>query len=304
MMPGVEEAPGIIRMTRGATGTKERQKHMVASNSQKKRKTARRNARSGRVDAPQADGRRERPRSGVSEPVRSAGGRRGGRPGFGMTVHGEFTVVITQLVAYALFFGIVYTLGVLTPGGIMASGMLAMSATMLLIVGWPFGGDDSQAVFGRAVAAVTFVVSAIVVLPSEFYTDVTYIRWAAYLVIAAVLVVAVSFLWNNLQRGRGRGADYTRIGVTSGFTTLCGASWIFLPAMYSDMSKPEAASSIGWTVFIVLVVTAVALLRVSTKRWNALAKPGAYSWLGMGMVPVMRFGLLVFLAACATHWLM
>lgn len=280
---------------------------MVASNSQRKRKTARRNARGGRADASQTRERRERPRSGAPEPARRAGGGRdgrNGRPGFGMTVHGEFTVVITQLVAYALFFGIVYTLGVLTPGGIMGSGMLAMSATMLLIVGWPFGGDDSQAVFGRAVAAATFVVSAIVVLPSEFYTDMTYIRWAAYLVIAAALVVAASFLWNNLQRGKGRDDGYARAGITAGFTTLCGASWIFLPAMYSDMSKPEAASSVGWTVFIVLVVAAVVLLRVSTKRWNALEKPGAYSWLGMGMVPVMWFGLAVFLASCATNWLL
>ncbi|PLS27638.1 hypothetical protein [Bifidobacterium parmae] len=285
---------------------------MVASNSQKKRKAARRNARGGRADAPQTRERRERPRSGAPEPARNAGGRNGrnaaggrnGRPGFGMTVHGEFTVVITQLVAYALFFGIIYTLGVRTPGGIMGSGMLAMSAAMLLIVGWPFGGDESQAIFGRAVAAVTFVVSAIVVLPSEFYTDMTYIRWAAYLVVAAALVVAASFLWTNLQRGKGKDADYTRIGVTAGFTALCDASWIFLPAMYSDMSKPEAASSVGWAVFVVLVVAAVVLLRVSTKRWNALEEPGAYAWLGMGMVPVMWFGLAVFLASCATNWLL
>lgn len=276
---------------------------MVASNSQKKRKAARRNARSGRSDAPRTRERRERPRSGAPEPARNTGGRNG-RPGFGMTVHGEFTVVITQLIAYALFFGIIYTLGVRTPGGIIGSGMLAMSAAMLLIVGWPFGGDESQAIFGRVVAAVTFVASAIVVLPSEFYTDMTYLRWAAYLVIAAALVVAASFLWTNVQRGKGKDADYTRVGITAGFTALCDASWIFLPAMYSDMSKPEAASAVGWTVFVVLVVAAVVLLRVSTKRWNALEKPGAYAWLGMGMVPVMWFGLAVFLASCATNWLL
>lgn len=260
-----------------------------------------------RVSATRDEARR--PMRGDARGGSGRGDARNGRPGFGMTVHGEFTVVITQLVAYALFFGIVYTLGVLTPGGIIGSGMLAMSATMLMIVGWPFGGTEKQGVFGRIMVAVTFVVSAIVVLPSEFYTDVTYVRWAAYLAVAALLVVAASFLWANTRR-RGQSesendpAAVVRIGIESGWTVLCGSCWIFLPAMYADMAKPEAASAVGWTVFVVLVVAAVVLLRVSTRQWNALEHPAAYAWLGMGMVPVMRFGLLVFLAACATHWLM
>ncbi|NEG55099.1 hypothetical protein [Bifidobacterium platyrrhinorum] len=222
----------------------------------------------------------------------------------GMTRHGEFTVVITQMISYALLFGIVYTLGVRTPGGIIGSGMLAASATMMMIFGWPFGGSDAQSLYGRMVAAVTFVVAGLFVIPSEFYVDSTYLRWAAFLVIAALLIAAVSFLWTGRAHAKGDEDDYVRIGLESGCTSLAGACWIFLPALFSDMMTPEAASATGWAVFAVLVVAAVVLLRLSTKRWNALEHPGPYSWMGTGMVPVMRLGLLVFLAACATHWLM
>ncbi|PJM74006.1 hypothetical protein CS006_02330 [Bifidobacterium primatium] len=232
------------------------------------------------------------------EAVRGASGQ------LGMTRHGEFTVVIAQLAAYALMFGIVYSLGMETPGGIVGSGMLAASACMVMIVGWPFAGDSRQSVFGRIFSAVVFLVAAIFALQGEFYTDATFRRWALFLVVAFAAIVVVSFLRQMLRKVRSHLIASMSAGLTAAVTALGSTCWVFLPALMNDMSSKQADSATGWAVFIVLAAAAVLLLVASTSWWKELEHPAPFAWMGMGMLPVMLFGYLVFVAACVTHWML
>lgn len=232
-------------------------------------------------------------------------GRRAPQPSgrrFGMIEHGEFAVVVTQLVSYALVFGIVTSLGVLTPGGIVGSGLLAASMCMLMIVGWPFAESGRQSLFARFLSAAVFVAAVIFATQGDFYTDETFIRWARFLILALLAIVVVSFLRQMLRKDRSHLITSMSAGIMAACAALGASCWAFAPAFMTSMMSDKADSALGWGIFVVIVAAAVLLLVASTSWWKELDDPAPYAWMGMGMLPVMLLGYLVYVAAFLTHW--
>ncbi|MBT1167114.1 hypothetical protein [Bifidobacterium simiarum] len=220
----------------------------------------------------------------------------------GMTKHGGFSVAVTQIASYAVLLFAVFTLGTHTASGLIGLGFLLLSGSMVMLVGWPFEGEARESVFARVLASVTFLVGFGYLASGEFYTDRTFLRWAGFLVIWFWVMVFVSFLRQMMRRNRSHLIRSLSVGLMASLSTLGAVCWMFLPSLVRDLNAEQTPTSLAVTVIVVLLAAAVALLAASITWWNGKPRKLPFSWMGMGMVPVLMLGYGIFVAAFAIHF--
>lgn len=220
----------------------------------------------------------------------------------GMTKHSGFSVVATQIASYAVLLFAVMTLGSHTAAGLIGLGFLLLSGSMVMLVGWPFEGEARESVFARVFASVTFLAGFAFLASGEFYVDATFTRWAVFLVVWFWILVFVSFLRQMMRRNRSHLIRSLSVGIMASLATLGAVCWMFLPSLVDDLRDEAAPAWLVTIVVAVLVVVLAALAAVSVTWWSHKPHKLPFSWMGMGMVPVLMSGYCVFVAAFVVHF--
>lgn len=219
----------------------------------------------------------------------------------GMTKHSAFSVGATQIAAYFLLLFAVFSLGGISTPSIIGLGFLLLSGMMVTLVGWPFGGEPKESVFGRVLASLTMLAAIGFMFSGDFYSDSTFSRWAYFMVGVFLVLVFASFLRQMLRENRKHMIASLSRGLFVSVVALGAASWMFLPSLMMDLAHGVGPSWLPGTLLGVLVVAAVALLIASIFWWNGMHTKLPFSWMGTGMVPVLMMGFLVYVAAFFLH---
>lgn len=219
------------------------------------------------------------------------------------TRRGQLAVVLTQVVSYALMIGLVGGLGALTQGGAIASVTLSALAVLAVVIAWPFANGVTQTVFARALAVIVYVVAVAFNISDGFpVSDKAFTRWSWFLILAFLTIVIVSFGHQMWRKDRSHLIVSMSTGLIVSACALGSSCWLFLPSLMHDLlSAPDDGAWVAALVLVALIALGVLLVIASGSWWNEIDGPSPYSWLGMGVMPVMLLGYVVYVAAFVAH---
>ncbi|MFC5221158.1 hypothetical protein [Bifidobacterium leontopitheci] len=227
-------------------------------------------------------------------------------------------VLAVQLVAYLLLFvvtvGLQFVLGVEQP--VVRGVVVAMVAVLLLgfQLGWPFRTGWAERFIGL-VAGVLSVVCAVTPAASHVFYPAyggrladegkpvmyTLVRWAACFAILLIAVTIVSF---GRQMARAERSHLIRAlshCMTGAVAAVSAAGWCFLPDLVSmGAASPDDGLMTGFLAVMAVCVVFAALFAVCSVPWAREADPAEDArvpWLGIGLLPVMLCGVMIFAAA-------
>lgn len=219
-----------------------------------------------------------------------------------VTRRGQLAVAVTQIAAYALLIGLVGGLGALTQAGVIASGVLAALAVAVMIVAWPFANGVTQTVFARALAVIVFAAAVVFVVPGGIPdSTATFTRWSWFMIVAFLVIIVASFGHQMWRKDRSHLIVSMSTGLIVSACALGAACWLFLPSLMHGLLSAPDGSWIALALLVVVIALGVLLLIASGSWWNEIDGPSAYSWLGMGVMPVMLLGYAVYVAALVAH---
>lgn len=228
-------------------------------------------------------------------------------------------VLAVQAVAYVVLFGVTgvleFTFG--NQGGVAQGVAIALAVVLLVLfqVGWPFRAGIADRLIG-AVAGVLSILCARTSLASQLFYPayeggrladdgrlVMYqlVRWAAC---CAILLIAATIIAFGRQMVRAERSHLIRAlshCMTGAVVSVSAAGWCFVPDLI-DMgsASPDNGLLTRFIIVAAAFVVVAVLFAVCSVSWSREADPDPAApapWLGIGLLPVMLSGLLVFAAS-------
>ncbi|WEV72288.1 hypothetical protein [Bifidobacterium sp. ESL0790] len=234
-------------------------------------------------------------------------------------VDGQVQLTIAELIAQMMVFGIIFwpMRGSIVDRiiGIVGGELMIGGTQMVLLDLLPRTGETSgnhRAHVGRFEEVSTGSLLHVCTL------------WAGALLVALTVFAILGFLHQMLRRERTNMVLSLSESLMINVALVAASGWVFLPVLLRYFSgdlkdaKVAGTAQIGIVTIIVIVVLAllVALACASVRWWcdyNRVSQPDRsevvphwsaderrrYSWIGIGLAPIMYGGLVVFLALVA-----
>lgn len=241
------------------------------------------------------------------------------------TGRGKF--ILVQILALALF--ILPCLLIQWWGSVfwaaLVEGFIVALFQLILVVRWPFKGEEIHPGPDRVISsALCFVSLAVIFLlprhigivgKGEAVSNKVWPLIRLWLESAAVLltILAVSmFARQMLKLGRKmviRGISATAL---SSVVAISSTGWVFLPLLFQVSSQAVATSPIVLILVLLLALVLLVGLIISCREWRpsqvkssdgSSDQQGQPDLLGVSLLPVMISGLLVIFALMALYFL-
>lgn len=226
-------------------------------------------------------------------------------------------VLSVQVVSYAVLFGAALVLGlVFGTNSVSALGATILSVAVILVVFhvcWPFRAGLVDRLIGLVVGMLSIASATTPLANDMFFPQAEHIaldghlmmyrlvRWSVCFALLMIVLTIVAFGRQMARKERSHLIRALSHCVTSAVASASVAGWCFLPDLVT-MGAASPDEGLLWPFVGVMAVFAIiaVLFAVCSVPWWLEADPDPTlpsPWVGIGLLPVMFCGLLVF-AAC------
>lgn len=227
-------------------------------------------------------------------------------------------VLAVQLIAYLLLFTV--TVGLQTVMGVSQPAVRVVIVTMVALLllgfqlGWPFRTGWAERFIGLIAGVLSVVCAVTSAASSVFYPPYggrlaaegkpvmyTLVRWAACFAILLIVVTIVSFARQMVRAERSHLIRALSHCMTGAVAAVSAAGWCFLPDLVAmGAASPDDGLMVEFFVVIGVCAVFAVLFAVCSIPWAREADPAPTAripWLGIGLLPVMLWGVMVFAAS-------
>ncbi|RBP97685.1 hypothetical protein CRD60_05475 [Bifidobacterium aemilianum] len=213
-------------------------------------------------------------------------------------------VALTQLIAYLLLVVLVLATSLLLGRVANISQLLGQTASvvmiLLFVVYWPMGGKISERVVGPVVGyAGLFLEIVLAKANRSSGAEGWYIGWAQAFVVLLVVAIIAAFLQQMLRKDRSGLVLSLSRTLMAAVACICATGWSLLGSLVVPWPVVMVTNGpVGRIMIISLAVGILVelLLLLASCRWWRQAEDSVvqtpWSWLGMGLLPVMLAGVL------------
>ncbi|RSX51045.1 hypothetical protein D2E25_1893 [Bifidobacterium goeldii] len=226
-------------------------------------------------------------------------------------------VLTVQVVSYAVLFGLAVVLGfAFGMDSVAALGAAILLVAVILVVFhvcWPFRAGLPDRLIGL-VAGVLSVTCAVTPLASDSFFPAAgplaldgkhlmyrLVRWAVCFAVLLIVLTIVAFGRQMAREERSHLIRALSHCVTGGAASVSVAGWCFLPDLVTIGAAAPDEGLLGAFIAVMAVFAVIAVLfAICSVPWWREADPDPAlpaPWVGIGLLPVMFSGLMVF-AAC------